>query len=131
MEDIAKIITIAIQASREPTAAEKAAAEDTATQTAVRKEQLKQEADDWRLQKEQMQNSCGHKKPRGEDCVIGKLFSDGVYRIMCLRCQKWIREVAATPAMIQEVLQAESLGVSSWENFGKFSSGFVDAPQAQ
>lgn len=131
IQDIAMIVAQAIQASKEPTPAEKEAAAKEKADADARREELKAEADEWRQQRIAGQNNCDHKKPRGEDCLIGKLFSDGVYRVMCLRCQKWLSEIRATPDMVQSIMQAENLGLSSWENFAKFESGFVTTTQPQ
>jgi hypothetical protein len=110
--DITSIITAAIRASKEPSDSEKAKVAADAADEAEKRAQLLAEADEWRTQRDAMRDNCGHKKPRGEDSVIGKLFSDGVYRVMCLRCQKWIAEIVATPEMISQVMQADSLGAS-------------------
>jgi len=125
-EDIAGIITAAIRASKEPTPEEKAAAEKLEAEIQIKRKQMLEEAEGWRVEREALQANCSHKKPRGEEAYIGKLFSDGNYRIMCLQCQKIIRDIKASPEMMAQVMQAESLGACSWENFAKMPGGFVD-----
>lgn len=110
-----------------PEDAAKKAAEEA--DNAIKREQMRIEADEWRQHRLIDQANCGHKKPRGEDSVVGKLYSDGWYRVMCIRCQAFIYEVQATPEMISQVMQADNLGASSWENFGRFSSGWIDNGQ--
>ena len=124
--DIQALIVAAIRAAKEPTPEEAAKAQAEKEATAAQREQMRLEGADWKLQRDAMQDNCNHKKPRGEDCFIAKLFSDGVYRIMCLICQKMVREVVATPDMIQAVLQADNVGASSWENFSRAPSGWID-----
>lgn len=127
--DIASIVAQAIRASKEPSADEQKKLDTEKLNKELQRAQWKAEAEDWQVQKELVQAQCDHKKPRGEDSMVGKLFSDGVYRIMCLRCQKFMAEVKATPEMLQAVMQADNAGVSNWENFARVTNGIVEVGQ--
>lgn len=130
-DDLANIVAAAVRAALAPSPEEQAKKDAEAATLEEKRLQMVKDANEWLVQREQMQASCDHKKPRGEDAFIAKLYSDGVYRVMCLRCQKFVTETVANQQQIAMIIQSENLGVSSWENFGRFSSGWIDNGQTQ
>lgn len=66
-----------------------------------------------------IQAMCRHQKPRGEECSAGQSFSDGIYRDICLRCQKILRSYqtpelqSATDLVKRKFMEkAKELGIS-------------------
>ena len=90
--DLKEMITgaavAAAQAARQPTAEELAEREAEAKRKDTRRRlmlKLVQTEERAKLKRQQM---CRHQKPDGEQTYGGQAFSDGMNRMICLRCQK-------------------------------------------
>lgn len=109
------LIELLREARRNP--AEEARIEAEAARINQRRKQMVQLASQEMKARETAQARCAHRKPNGEECSGGQEYSDGRVRIICLRCQKTLREYWA-PGVAQGMALAakmEELGISEEE----------------
>ena len=97
-ETLTRIMTAAALAARQPSEAEVKKEAEEKARIAQRRITMRRLVETERAAVLKRQSLCTHRKPDGEEASGGQAFSDGTYRKLCLRCQKWL-VVQATPEM--------------------------------
>ena len=97
-EALTRVMAAAMIAARQPSEAEAKKEAEEKARLAQRRVTMKRLVETERASILKRQSLCNHRKPDGEEASGGQGFSDGIYRRLCLRCQKWLL-IEATPEM--------------------------------